>query len=125
MQPVNIRSELIDALTLDLVGPAPGLGNANEVLNQFPSRWYLTGFLVPTEASDDQKQDDDAGDEMEELGASGPADDNDEPDRSANRRTNFPSSIGVSVLIPPETESLDVNVRRTGEAAGQAFGTTG
>ena len=82
MQPVNIRSELIDALVLDLVGPAPGLGNSNEVLNQFPSRWYLTGFLVPTDASDDQKQDDDADDEMEELGASGAADDNDEPDLS-------------------------------------------
>ena len=71
MQPVEIRSELIDALRLDLVGPDALVGNATELLNQFPSRWYLTGFLVPTDASDDQKQDDDADDEMEELGASG------------------------------------------------------
>ena len=99
MQPVNIRSQLIDALVLDLVGPAPGLGNATEVLNQFPSRWYLTGFLVPT--SDDQKQDDDADDEMEELGELG---DTHKPEAIAQ------SNICFRSFLPSLTLWLSPNV---------------
>ncbi len=51
-EPVDVRRDLVDALRLDLVGPRKGSALENEVLPQAPSRWsYLTGFLVPLEAS--------------------------------------------------------------------------
>ncbi len=51
MRPIEIRSQLVDALRLDLVGPGYDSELASEVLPQAPSRWYLTGFLVPLEGS--------------------------------------------------------------------------
>ena len=50
MTPNDVRSELVDALRLDLIGPGDDLGSPDELLPQAPSGWYLTGFLVPTEA---------------------------------------------------------------------------
>src|SRR5689334_9855070 len=47
MPPANaVRRHLVDALIGDLVGPYAD----EEVLKLPPSRWYLTGFLVPREA---------------------------------------------------------------------------
>ena len=54
MKPVEVRRELADALRLDLVGPSDHLGTPKEVLPQAPSRWYLTGFLVPLDADQSQ-----------------------------------------------------------------------
>ncbi|TWT80488.1 hypothetical protein CA13_19070 [Planctomycetes bacterium CA13] len=111
MDSAEVRSSLLDALRLDLVGPGLGLGDSLEVLNQFPSRWYMTGFLVPTEANEEQKIDDDGDDEMEDAGDTGGADDTIEPDKPAARRASFPSSIGVSLLVSAQTQSLDIVVR--------------
>ena len=105
---VDVRSSLLDALRLDLVGPEPGLGNPSEVLNQFPSRWYLTGFLVPTEAKEEQKNDVDADDELEAAGDTGGSDDANEAEKASARRASFPSSVGMSLLVGAETKSLDV-----------------
>ena len=62
----QVRSQLVDALRLDLVGPRPSApGHARyreEVLPISPSKWYLTGFLVPYEAPVDQRSDDDGDD---------------------------------------------------------------
>ena len=68
MKSVEVRTKLIDALRLDLVGPSDGLGDTNEVLPQAPSRWYLTGFLVPLEAAPTQKTDDQNTDELDQAG---------------------------------------------------------
>ena len=65
MKPVDVRSELIGALRLDLVGPANGTELEAEVLSQAPSRWYLTGFLVPLEAGEDQRSDETSQDEID------------------------------------------------------------
>lgn len=50
----DVRGQLIDALELDLIGPRPGQPSharyAEEVLPIAPSKWYLTGFLVPDQA---------------------------------------------------------------------------
>lgn len=58
----QVRSQLIDALRLDVVGPRPGepahARYAEEVLPTSPSNWYLTGFLVPYEAPVEQRGDD-------------------------------------------------------------------
>ena len=40
----DIRTILVDALRLDLIGPTGPLGDHTETLPQAPSRWYLTGY---------------------------------------------------------------------------------
>ena len=65
------RDRILDALRLDLVGPRPGeRGHAAytaEILPVAPSKWYLTGFLVPHEAPADQRSDDDSDDAWTRL----------------------------------------------------------
>ena len=58
---VAVRQNLVDALRLDLVGPQAGSALRDEILPQSPSRWYLTGFLVPSEANEQQRRDETAG----------------------------------------------------------------
>ena len=64
MTPVEVP-KLVEALKLDLVGPENGTDLEAEVLPQAPSRWYLTGFLVPLEAGEAQKSDETAQDEFD------------------------------------------------------------
>jgi len=71
MTPADVRTRLTSALRLDLIGPDPGEPQVTEVLNVPPSRWYLTGFLVPWSAPLRQKQDED--DAQGELGFVEPA----------------------------------------------------
>lgn len=110
MKPVEVREQLIAALQLDLVGPQNGTGDSIEVLPQHPSRWYLTGFLVPFDAEEKQARDEDAGDEIDGAGERGGTDDDVSPERTAASKTRFPSSMGLSVLLPKETQQLEVDV---------------
>ena len=73
--------------------------------------WYLTGFLVPSNAPADQKSDeDDRGDF--DLEASPGGDEEDATHETpAARRGYFPSSIGLSVLAPPDAEYLRITAR--------------
>ena len=57
---VDVRDRLTEALRLDLVGPESGPEYAEERLPIPPSRWYLTGFLVPYEAKEEHRTDDTA-----------------------------------------------------------------
>ena len=100
MKSVDVRSKLVDALRLDLIGPSETLGNPQEVLPQSPSRWYLSGFLVPLDAAPEDKSDETANDDLDEAGEMGGADDDDQPDKGAVRARYFPSSIGASILVP-------------------------
>ena len=44
----EIRSQLVDALHSDLIGPSwEDVARRHEHLPQPPSVWYTTGFLVP------------------------------------------------------------------------------
>ena len=63
LKPIDVRNRLVEALRLDLIGPANGSDLEAEVLDTPPSRWYLTGFLVPLEASEAQRVDETADDE--------------------------------------------------------------
>src|SRR5262249_44811583 len=75
------------------------------------SRWYLTGFLVPLEAGADQKSDETAQDDFDSAAGDGEATDDDTtPEPPAARRAFFPSSIGLSLLVPNETRQLRVTV---------------
>ena len=111
MNAADVRERLTRALRLDLVGPEPNDPQAEEVLDRAPSRWYLTGFLVPSTAPATQKSDeDDRGDF--DLEASPGGDEEDATHETpAARRGYFPSSIGLSVLAPPDAEQLKVTAR--------------
>ena len=108
LKSVEVRGKLVDALRLDLVGPSDSLGDAKEALPQSPSRWYLTGFLVPLDAAPEDKSDETANDELDDAGEPGGGDDDDVPEKPAARARYFPSSIGVSVLVPASAKTLKV-----------------
>src|SRR5262245_4813282 len=99
MLPVEVRTQLIDALRLDLVGPGEVLGansrvlgDADEILPQRPSTWYLTGFLVPLDADPEQRIDEQGTDELDEGGDTQGFDDAVAPDPPAARVRYLPSS---------------------------------
>ncbi len=106
---VTVRAELCEALRLDLVGPDNNHAFAHELLPEAPSRWYLTGFLVPRYAPEDQRVDAQADDELD---ADGDADGDDvpPPDRTAARKICIPSSLGLSVLAAPGVKTLNARV---------------
>ena len=76
MTSAEVRERLVDALILDLIGPIADPSRVSERLEQSPSRWYLTGFLVPNDRpSIDLPREDDEVDEDEEDELFGPDDD--------------------------------------------------
>lgn len=110
MQPAEVREELIHLLREDLIGPAPGSPHEREVLPVPPSRFYLTGFLVPRGARVEDRVDEEAQEQMEVVGRLGPGDDQGAPERTSARRALFPSSMGASVLVPAQARALQVVV---------------
>jgi hypothetical protein len=110
MNSVDVRHNLLDALRLDLIGPDNGTALEHEVLPQAPSRWYLTGFLVPLEADEAQRSDETATESVDELSDSGGADDAETPDAVTAKRAFFPSSMGMSLLIAQDAAGADVSV---------------
>lgn len=109
MKSVQVRSKLVDSLRLDLVGPSDSLGDPAEVLPQAPSRWYLTGFLVPLEAGS-QRADETSDDDLDQAGEGGGVDDDTPPERAAARQRYLPSSIGLSIILPASAKDLHVQV---------------
>ena len=107
---VEIRDSLVDALALDLVGPSPGHALERETLEQPPSRWYLTGFLVPTGASLEQRSDEGATEQPDLFDARGGTDDAETSEPPAARRVYMPSSLGISLIVPSASRALDVEV---------------
>lgn len=113
MNSAEVRADLVSTLRLDLVGPEPGHAHENEALSEPPSRFYLCGFLVPFDAPEQQKFDPDSQDEIDGTSAGGASEGEDEPaaaDRASARKSFFPSSIGLSVLVPKGTDHLRVEV---------------
>jgi len=110
MNSLEVRAELVRALRLDLVGPEPDDdGLAREALSQPPSRWYLTGFLVPYEAEAGEREDETSNEQLD-LGVAGAGDDEATPEAASARRAFLPSSLGVSVLVGAGTRALHVAV---------------
>jgi hypothetical protein len=112
---LEARRGLIEALELDLVGPRPGLGDAEEMLRAFerPSSWYLTGFLIPVRTPEEAAAEDDvdAGDELEEPQEEETGAEEETGDRGAAKKRYFPSSMGLSTLVPADARTLSVTVR--------------
>jgi len=113
MTSLDVRERLVEALKLDLVGPWAGHVLAEEKLPGWirPSKWYLTGFLIPSgtppEARSDKDEDDDPGAIPETHGS---AEESSE-ERKAAKKGFFPSSMGLSFLVRAETRELKVIVR--------------
>ena len=109
MRSSGVRTQLVNGLAADLVGPAAGDGGVHEALPQAPSRWYLTGFLVPYEAAADEREDKGASEQID-VGAPSGDDDERVPERASARRAFLPSSVGVSVLVPRGARRVDLQV---------------
>ncbi len=104
----HVRDDLARALRLDLVGPGPGDTYENEVLREAPSKWYLTGFLVPFQAPRAQREDESSAEQLDLLGEGSGGDDEEAPDKASARRAFLPSSLGISVLVPESATELGV-----------------
>ena len=109
----EVRAYLAQALNLDLIGPPAHHALAEERIPGWvrPSNWYLTGFLVPSDAPPDQSADGDEEEELDETPATAGLAEESAADRRSARRSFFPSSIGISVLVAAEVEALNVIAR--------------
>lgn len=110
MSSAEIRSELVTALRLDLIGPSNDHAFAEELLPEPPTRWYLSGFLVPSDAPIEQRSDETSTEEIDGGGDTDGSDDATEPDRPAARRSFWPSSMGLSVLVGADVGTLHVKL---------------
>ena len=108
----EVRERLAEALLLDLVGPPPGHRLADEMLPQRwrPSVWYLTGFLIPSDAPPEDASDFDEDDDMDETPASPGLSEESNEDRKAAKKSFFPSSMGLTFLAAGEADALEVAV---------------
>ncbi|MES2476449.1 MAG: DISARM system helicase DrmA [Verrucomicrobiota bacterium] len=105
----QVRSALVETIELDLVGPRNDHPFAHELLPQSPQRWYLTGYLVPQSADEkDRKTDEEEFVPEVATGVSG--DDNDEVEPQV-QVSYLPSSMGLSVLVGPQSTALSAVVR--------------
>lgn len=106
MDPVDVRDRLVDVIREDLVGPAA----PDEVLPLTPSRFYLTGFLVPFEGGEQLRFDPESDDDLSEAGAGAgaDADEGGAADEASKRKVLLPASLGISVLVPDGVRSLEV-----------------
>ena len=111
MNSADVRAQLVYALRDDLIGPDPDdlrdIAHQTESLDWAPSHWYLTGFLAPTGQKTEDKEDPEGGDELQSA-VDDPSDG--EAEAPVARRPMFPSSIGVSVLVPEECKTLSVRI---------------
>ncbi len=116
MTSAKVREQILDSLILDLVGPVAGLKAGNyleqEILpgSTAPLRWYLTGFLAPFAAKPEEKTDEDSGEQIDLIPPKTGLDDEAAPESASSRKTPFPSSMGLSVLIPPKCKSIKATV---------------
>lgn len=110
---IEVRDRLVDALKLDLVGPWLSHTLANERLPGWvrPSNWYLTGFLIPLGTPPEKSGDADEDEDVDVIPeAAGLAEESNEEGKAA-KKGFFPSSMGLSFLVPKEARSTTVIVR--------------
>jgi hypothetical protein len=110
---LDVRARLVEALKLDLVGPWAGHALAEEQLPGWvrPSNWYLTGFLIPAGTPPEQSADADEDDDLDEVQESPGLPEESNEERKATKKSFFPSSLGLSFLVPKEVRTLTVLVR--------------
>jgi hypothetical protein len=104
------RTDLVNTLALDLIGPTQGHSFETELLSETPTSWYLTGYLVPADAGDDLRVADDGDEDIDEVPTAGGFDDDAPVDRSAAGNNYLPSSMGLTAIVPDDAESVTVEV---------------
>lgn len=108
------RTKLIETIRLDLIGPDNDHECASELLPESPTKWYLTGYLMPTGAPEEHRFDSES---LEEIGATTPAKDpgageeDSQPTDTASAKSYLPSSVGISVLIPAGMKEFKATAR--------------
>jgi len=109
----EVRGRLVEALRLSLVGPGAGHAFGGERLprREPPSNWYLTGFLIPSGTAPEKSADADEDDDFEQFSETGGLVEESIEERKAAQKGHFPSSMGLSFLVPVDAESLQVRVR--------------
>src|SRR5258707_7606167 len=124
---LEVRERIVEALKLDLVGPSAGDSHADEKLPGWvrPSNWYLSGFLIPVgtppEASADADEDDDVDVVPESAGLAEESND----ERKAAKKGFFPSSMGLSFLVPTATRAVTVVICWGDYTQGEIEGSDG
>ena len=110
---VRVRTRLVEALKLDLVGPWAGHELRAEQLpgRERPSNWYVAGFLIPTGTPPDRSGDADEDDDLDTVPESAGLAEESNDERKAARKAFFPSSIGLSFLVGDGCRELAVTVR--------------
>lgn len=93
----EIRTDIVEAVRLDLVGPDNRHAFAQELIPDPPQRWYLTGFLVPSGAPSEQRADKQSDDQIDCGGDTGGLDDAPQPDKAASK-SYPPSSMACREL---------------------------
>ncbi|MDH6063806.1 DISARM system helicase DrmA [Umezakia ovalisporum] len=108
----QVRSHLIEVLELDLIGPTPqNQDYAEEILDQPPSKYYLTGFLVPHGVPISQRSDDSSDDDIDLISDKISSEDENIPEKTFAKKAYFPSSIGLSFLLQENVNFLDVTIQ--------------
>lgn len=110
----DARSKLVEALQLDLIGPDNDHECASELLPESPSKWYLTGYLMATDAPEEHRHDPESSDDVGEASLpieAGGGDEDTQPADTANSKSYLPSSIGLSVLVPDEMPQIQATAR--------------
>ena len=112
MTSVEVRERLVEALKLDLIGPSADYGLSQEQLPGYirPSNWYLAGFLIPADSPPEAASDPDEDEDLEEVPEDPGLPEESSEERRARKKAYFPSSMGLSFLVRPETSNLEVRV---------------
>lgn len=120
----EVRARLVEALRLDLVGPWAGHALAEEQLPGWirPSNWYLTGFLIPSGTPPERSADEDETEDLETIPESAGLSEESNEERKSAKKGFFPSSMGLSFLVPKEARELSVTVRWGDYAPADAEG---
>jgi hypothetical protein len=113
-----VRERLVDTLRLDLYGPWADHALSTERLPGWvrPSNWYLTGFLIPSGMSPEKRGDADEDDDIDVVPELAGLGEESNEERKAAKKGFFPSSMGLSFLVPKEAQSVTV-IGRWGDYA--------
>jgi hypothetical protein len=120
-KPADVRDFLLRALEADLVGPFDPEAST-ELLPIAPSRFYLTGFLVPRSARVNEDPDDD--DDLAGMGDDADTGDAEAGAEAPPRQRQFlPSSCGMSFLLPdgPDSDVLEISLRWAEYTSGAPY----
>lgn len=113
-----VRETILTKLRRDLIGPNPTSEDADlaeEILPEEPSKWYLTGWIAPTQDGTSPLDEDDVDAPAEETLAgleapsTAPDDEGTAQDHTARKRF-LPTSLGLSTALPISATEVTVTL---------------